>query len=102
MEPRDEQGQAVPVVLLALVLAVLGLVAVGRVAAAAADAALARTAADAAALAAVHGGRPAAAALAEANGATLVRVTHEGADVVVVVELGGRRATARATAVRPP
>jgi hypothetical protein len=101
VEPHDERGQAVPLVLLALVLAVLGVAAVGRVAADAADAARARTAADAAALAAVHGGRPAAVALAEANGATLVSLHDEGTDVVVVVACGDARATARATAAPP-
>lgn len=57
----------------------------------------ARTAADAAALAGVTGGRPGSARLAAANGATLVTWRLVGDDVIVTVELGDHRATARAT-----
>ena len=57
----------------------------------------ARVAADAAALAGVAGDRPAAEAVAVANGAVVVHWERDGDDVVVTVEVGGRRATARAT-----
>ncbi|HEY5662480.1 MAG TPA: hypothetical protein VIS05_00435 [Ilumatobacter sp.] len=57
----------------------------------------ARSAADAAALAGVTGGRPAAAALAAANGAELVGWSRDGHRVIVEVRVGGQRVTARAT-----
>ncbi|MFP5488900.1 MAG: hypothetical protein ACLGHQ_11415 [Acidimicrobiia bacterium] len=57
----------------------------------------ARAAADAAALAGVVDGRPAAAALASANGAVLVEWSEIGDEVVVTVEVDGQRASARAT-----
>jgi hypothetical protein len=69
---------------------------------AAADAARARTAADAAALAGASGGRRAAAALAESNGARLISYEalpgreFPGSGVVVVVAVGEARAAARA------
>lgn len=89
-------GQATPLVAVALVLAalaVLGLVGHGGEVL---DAARARTAADAAALAGAAEGRHAATRLAGANGATLERYRSEGRDVVVTVQLGRARATARA------
>jgi D-alanyl-D-alanine carboxypeptidase len=93
---RSDGGQAVPLVLaitaVVVVLAV-GLATVGR---GAVDAAAAQTAADAAALAAVQGGEAAAAMMAEANGAELVAVEHEGTDTVVTVRVGERTASARA------
>ena len=61
------------------------------------DASRARAAADAAALAAVDGGRAAAARLAGANGATLVSWAENGDDVVVEVRVGDALARARAT-----
>jgi shikimate kinase len=57
----------------------------------------ARSAADAAALAGVSGGRPAAAAIAEANGAALVAWSQTGDEVLVTVMVGGQRVAARAT-----
>ena len=93
---RKDQGQAVPLVLaLAAVMVVMAaaLAVLGR---RAVDAAAAQTAADAAALAAVQGGPTAAASLAEANGAELVDVSHEGGDTVVIVRVGDRTAMARA------
>jgi shikimate kinase len=57
----------------------------------------ARSAADAAALAGVSGGRPAAAAIAEANGAALVAWSQTGDDVLVTVMVGDQRVAARAT-----
>ncbi len=95
-----ETGQAAIVVVVAtLVLmaaVVVGAASLGRTTS---DRARARTAADAAALAALDGGRPAAVELAAANGAELVSWTpgpgpHE---VTVVVAVGDVRATARAS-----
>ena len=61
------------------------------------DAARARTAADAAALASVRDGRDAGAAIAAANGGTIVEWDHVGDDVIVTVRVGDAVATARAT-----
>ena len=89
-----ERGSVVPL-LAALVgltvLALIGTVEVGRTAIARAEA---QTAADLAALAAVHEGRDGARDLAGRNGAELVTVVHDGGVVHVVVELDGRRAEA--------
>jgi Flp pilus assembly protein TadG len=57
----------------------------------------AQTAADAAALAGVTGGRSASADLAVANGATLVSFERDGSTVTVIVRVGDVRARARAT-----
>lgn len=57
----------------------------------------AQAAADAAALAGVVGGRPAAADLARANGAVLVAWSEVGDEVTVTVEVADQRARARAT-----
>ena len=61
------------------------------------DAGRARSAADAAALAGVAGGRAASIALATGNGATIVSWQRLGDDVVVTVRVGDATATARAT-----
>ena len=61
------------------------------------DTARARTAADAAALASVRGGRAAADAIAAANGATVVDWRQLGDDIVVTVQVGDAVVTARAT-----
>jgi hypothetical protein len=61
------------------------------------DANRARTAADAAALAGVAGGRAAAAEVALANGGEVVSWSEDGGTVTVVVALGDATATARAT-----
>lgn len=75
--------------------------AVGRLGAAVAEGGRARTAADAAALASVRGGRAVAARVASANGGVLVgwhRVaTPDGVTDQVVVRVGDTVATARAT-----
>lgn len=73
------------------------LLALARFGGAVNDAARARTAADAAALAGVHGGRAEAADLARANGGVLTRFDAIGHDVVVAVVVGEATATARAT-----
>lgn len=57
----------------------------------------ARSAADAAALAGVTGGRAAAASIATANEATLVHWARDGRDVTVTVAVGDQVASARAT-----
>jgi len=74
-------------VMLALVPALQGLV----------DRQRARSAADAAALAGVTGGRQAAAAIAGANGASLVEFSQVGHEVLVTVQVGDQRGDARAT-----
>ena len=62
------------------------------------DGGRARSAADAAALAGVHGGRPAASRLAASNGAELVGWQQQGSTVVVRVRVGDAVAVAQATA----
>ncbi len=57
----------------------------------------ARSAADAAALAGVHGGRTASAEMAAANGAALVSWRRVGRDVIVEVGVGEQVVGARAT-----
>ena len=93
---RRDQGQAVPLVLALAAVIVVMAAALALVGRRAVDAAAAQTAADAAALAAVQGGPAAAKSLAEANGAELIDVSHEGGDTLVTVRVGDRRATARA------
>lgn len=85
--------------LLALLLALgLGCVVVlGRVGAASADRSRAQTAADAAALAGVHGGPAAAREAAEANGGALASFAVVDGVIEVEVELGDGSASARAT-----
>ena len=57
----------------------------------------AQSAADAAALAGVTGGRAASLAIASANEAVLVGWSRSGYLVTVTVQVGGQEATARAT-----
>lgn len=57
----------------------------------------AQSAADAAALAGVTGGRAASASLAAANDGLLVSWTRDGRAVTVTVTVGDQRATAKAT-----
>ena len=92
-----DRGQAVVLLLAVVVMAALSVVAVGSFAQRIATRGHAQTAADAAALAATTGGRPAAQRLASANGATLVSLVVTGDDVTVVVEIDGTLATARAS-----
>jgi hypothetical protein len=93
----DESGQAVPLLLGVLAVALVMVVAVGRVGEAAVHAARARTAADAAALAGVRDGRRGAERAAADNGGTVVWFRQDGADVTVRVAVGGAAAEARAT-----
>lgn len=80
-----------------VVMCALAVVGVGMFGGRLVDRARAQTAADAAALAATSGGRPAAARLAASNGGALVGYVEEGDVVTVVVDVDGERATARAS-----
>jgi hypothetical protein len=84
--------------MVAVVVVLVALVAIGFVHAADAvlDRQQAQTAADAAALAGLQGGRSAAARLAAANGAVLVSFEQDGATVTVLVARDEVRARARA------
>jgi hypothetical protein len=94
---RSERGQAVPLAAALVAIAAMLVVGIGVMARDVGDAGRARSAADAAALAGVVGDRPAAAAIAVANGATLVAWARDGPDVVVTVRVGSVTATARGT-----
>ncbi|MEM9202486.1 MAG: pilus assembly protein TadG-related protein [Actinomycetota bacterium] len=95
----SERGQAVPWLLL-IVLVAMGLVAfAARLGPTVDDAAQARTAADAAALAGAVEGRAGAADLAAANGGSLVAFHRRPGGVEVVVQVGDVRARAEAVAV---
>ena len=80
-----------------VVIAALSVVAVGLFGRRVVERGRAQTAADAAALAATIGGRPAAERLANSNGGRLISYGESGDVVVVVVDVEGERATARAT-----
>ena len=92
----QRDGQAVPLAAALAALAVVLALAFGTFAGDVVDAARARTAADAAALASVEGGRPAAARLAGQHGATVVTWRRQGTSVTVTVRVGDAVATARA------
>ncbi|MEN9645265.1 MAG: hypothetical protein RL238_1934 [Actinomycetota bacterium] len=94
---RGDAGQAVVLVLVVAVMVVLCGVAMGRFAVRVVAVEQAQVAADAAALAAVDGGGPAAAAMAERNGGQLAAYRTRGDAVEVTVVVDGARATARAT-----
>ena len=93
---QDERGQAMPIVLGLMAVAVVVLLALVPVAEAAQQRAAARNAADAAALAGAAEGEAAAREVAADNGAELVRWRARGLDVWVVVVLGDARAEAKA------
>jgi hypothetical protein len=99
MDDEDRSsGQAV--VLAAVVLAtvaVLVLTAVARFGTHTVERSRARTAADAAALAGLAGGRPGAARVAAAHGAMITAWSVDGDEVLVEVRLGDAVADARAT-----
>lgn len=97
---QDQRGQVVP--LAAVMLLVMGALALGlvRLAATASDVAAVQAAADAAALAGVDGGEAGARRLAAANGAELVEYRERGEVVSVVVRRDG--VTARASAAWTP
>ncbi len=92
-----DRGQAVVLLLAVVVMAALSVIAVGDFAARVVDRGRAQTAADAAALAATRGGRSAAERLATSNGGRLISFSESAGAVVVVVEVAGERAAARAT-----
>jgi Putative Flp pilus-assembly TadE/G-like len=92
-----EAGQAAPLVLALLALAVVVLLALVPLARGAAERAQARTAADAAALAGAAEGEDAAREVAAANDGELVAWRAAGADVWVAVVVGEARAVAKAT-----
>lgn len=91
-----DDGQATAFVTLVLALAVLCAVLAARLGAVTTDRAQARTAADAAALAAVVDGDDAAVAVAAANGATVTALERHGTEVIVSVRVGDAEASARA------
>jgi hypothetical protein len=95
-QPARERGQVVPLLALVVVVAAGAAILLARVGGEVVDRARARNAADAAALAGVTGGRPAAAHVAAANGAVLDRFAGVGDQVEVTVHVGASRATARA------
>jgi hypothetical protein len=101
MMKRDERGQAVPLALAVVALAIVATVAIAELGGNVVDAGRARTAADAAALAGVEGGRDASARVAAGNGATLLawsrRPDGSGELVTVTVQVGRARATAAAS-----
>jgi hypothetical protein len=99
MSDRDRGSAAVLVLLVAVAFAIAagsGMAALSRDLI---DVSRARSAADAAALASVDGGRAAAVEMAANNGAILVSWAQLGSDVVVEVRVGDAVATARATNV---
>ncbi|HXH57805.1 pilus assembly protein TadG-related protein [Iamia sp.] len=91
-----EGGQATPLVGVAVALAATVVLALATYGGLVVDAARARTAADAAALAAAADGREAAVRLAVANGGHLESFALEGLDVVVTVRVGRASESARA------
>ena len=92
-----DRGQSVVLLLAVVVMAALSVIAVGNFAGRVVNRGRAQTAADAAALAATIGGRSAADRLATSNGGRLLSFDESGDAVVVVVEVAGERASARAT-----
>ena len=95
---RDDRGQAVPLVLVAVVMTVVATLAIASLGRSVVDAGRARTAADAAALAGVEGGQAASARLATEHGATIVSWSSTGPPDAVTVTVTVRVGTARATA----
>ena len=98
MHRRMDQGQAMPWLLLAVLLAMSLVAFAARLGPVVDDAAQARTAADASALAGAVGGEGEARALAEANGATLVWFERTSGGVEVIVRVGEVEARAQADA----
>lgn len=91
-----ERGQAVPLVLAVVALAVVVLLALVPLGRRADERARAQTAADAAALAGAAEGEEAAREMAQANGAKLLDWWAAGTDVWVRVEVGESEALAQA------
>jgi putative Flp pilus-assembly TadE/G-like protein len=97
----DERGQAVPLALVVVAIAVIVMLAIAELGGNVVDGGRARTAADAAALAGVEGGREASERVAAGNGASVVAWTSrpdgDGVTVTVTVQVGRARATAAAS-----
>ena len=91
-------GQALPWMLVIVMLGFGLLVVAARLAPVLDDSAQARTAADAAALAGAAAGEAEARSVAAANGGDLVAFERAGRTVTVVVQVGSVRARARAEA----
>ncbi len=96
-----ERGSALPLMVVAILLATVLAIQIARLGGAAASRARARTAADAAALAGAADGPDAARDLARANGARIVDYRQEGLDTRVEVEVDDARAVGRATRAGP-
>ena len=97
MDKRDRGSAMVFVVLVAVAFTVAAGAGLAQLSRDLIDVSRARSAADAAALASLEGGRAAAEELATTNGATVVSWAQVGSDVVVEVRVGDAVATARAT-----
>ena len=102
MRIRGDGGQAMPLAIAAIVVAGLLTIAVGSMAADVVDAARAQTAADAAALASIEGGRVAASSMALEHGGAVVSWSQQGTVITVSVRVGDAVAVARATGGGPP
>jgi hypothetical protein len=100
-----ENGSALPLALVVIVLCCVSVFGIGRLGESALMKGQAQIAADAAALAGARAGSGEAAALSSANGAHLVSLssssTPDWVDVDVIVEIGGLRASASARYVPP-
>jgi hypothetical protein len=97
---RDrERGQAIPLLVLLVAVVAAALVVLGSIGRLLIDRASAHAAADAAALAAVHGGRLEADAIARANHGLLVAYREGNGWVEVRVRIGRASALARAEGV---
>jgi len=96
MRARADRGQLLPLYALIVVVACGLLVLLAQLGQLAHRRAQARTAADAAALAGVAGGRDEADRVAVANGAELDDFRSDGGEVIVRVRLGTTHAIARA------
>jgi len=94
------RGQAIPLFLLVVLLAMVLVAFAARLGPTVDSAARARTAADAAALAGAANGPAEARRLAELNGATMISFEQRGTEVVVVVEVNDVRARAAAVGTR--
>jgi hypothetical protein len=94
---RTDRGQAVMLMVAVVALLAVMLMAMARFGARVVEIEQAQVAADAAALAGVVHGKAGATAVAERNNAQVVEFRQVGDDVIVVVDCGGARATARAT-----
>ena len=95
---RADGGQALPWLLVIVLIGFGLLVVAARLASVLDDSARARTAADAAALAGAAAGEPEARSMAAANGGELVDYERAGSVVTVEVQVGSVRARARASA----